>query len=88
MRYRKAYPEDIYTKRKGGEGLKLSAVVLNLSERGLIALSHKLSAEELQALENGYKDMGGLNSGLAEMCIDADNEALHICEEYLTRECE
>ena len=51
-------------------------------------MSHKLNADELQALKNGYQEMGELNKKLAEMCLDADNEALHICEEFLTSECE
>lgn len=51
-------------------------------------MSHKLTAEEQKALEKGYKDIGRLNSELAEEGINADNEALQSSEEYLTRECE
>ena len=51
-------------------------------------MSHKLTAEELQALKNGYREMENLNVELAEDGLDADNEALQTCEEYLTRECE
>ncbi len=57
-------------------------------ERGLIALSHKLTPEEIKALENGYKKSAKLNAELAEEGLSADNEALQNCEEYLTSECE
>ena len=57
---------------------------------GLIALSqikksdkNKLVAE----LEKGYKEMADINLELAQMCFEADNESLSLCEEKLT-ECE
>ena len=57
---------------------------------GLIALSqikksdkNKLVAE----LEKGYKEMSDINLELAQMCLEADNESLSLCEEKLT-ECE
>lgn len=57
---------------------------------GLIALSqikksdkNKLVAE----LEKGYKEMADINLELAQMCLEADNESLSLCEEKLT-ECE
>lgn len=57
---------------------------------GLIALSqikksdkNKLVAE----LEKGYKEMADINLELAQMCLEADNESLSLCEEKPT-ECE
>ena len=57
---------------------------------GLIALlqikksdKNKLVAE----LEKGYKEMADINLELAQMCLEADNESLSLCEEKLT-ECE
>ena len=38
-------------------------------------------------LEKGYKEMASLNLSLARECIEADNDALSVCEEKLT-ECE
>ncbi len=38
-------------------------------------------------LKRGYMEMASLNLSLAEMCFEADNEALSVCEEKLT-ECE
>lgn len=40
-----------------------------------------------KSLKQGYKEMASLNLTLAQMCFDADNEALYVCEEKLT-ECE
>ncbi|MDY3030175.1 MAG: hypothetical protein SOS24_00245 [Clostridia bacterium] len=51
-------------------------------------MSHKLTPEEIKALENGYKKSAKLNAELAEEGLSADNEALQNCEEYLTSECE
>ena len=44
---------------------------------------NKLVAE----LEKGYKEMADINLELAQMCLEADNERLSLCEEKLT-ECE
>ena len=44
---------------------------------------NKLVAE----LEKGYKEMADINLELAQMCLEADNEILSLCEEKLT-ECE
>ena len=38
-------------------------------------------------LKQGYKEMASLNLTLAQMCFDADNQALSCYEEKLT-ECE
>ncbi len=38
-------------------------------------------------LEKGYKEMAQINLDLAQMCLEADNESLSLCEEKLT-ECE
>ena len=40
-----------------------------------------------KSLKQGYEEMASLNLTLAQMCFDADNEALILCEEKLT-ECE
>lgn len=40
-----------------------------------------------KTLKQGYKEMASLNLTLAQMCFDADNEALSCYEEKLT-ECE
>lgn len=40
-----------------------------------------------KSLKQGYKEMASLNLTLAQMCFDADNQALSCCEEKLT-ECE
>ena len=65
-------------------------MILKTEKGGLIALSqikksdkNKLVAE----LEKGYKEMADINLELAQMCLEADNESLSLCEEKLT-ECE
>ena len=45
----------------------------------------RLKREDL--LKQGYKEMASLNLTLAQMCFEADSEALSVCEEKLT-ECE
>ena len=40
-----------------------------------------------ELLKQGYKEMASLNLSLAQMCFEADNEALFCCEEKQT-ECE
>ncbi len=35
-------------------------------------------------LKAGYKDMAQINEEYAEMCLNADNEALAVCEEKLS----
>ena len=37
-----------------------------------------------EKLKNGYLEMAQINSAYAEMCLDADNEALSVCEEKLS----
>ena len=57
---------------------------------GLIALSQIKKSDEnklLAELEKGYKEMADINLELAQMCLEADNESLSLCEEKLT-ECE
>ncbi len=43
--------------------------------------------ELIKKLENGYKKMADINLEIAQMCVEADNESLSLCEEKLT-ECE
>ena len=45
------------------------------------------STDTENALKKGYEEMALINLSLAEMCFDADNEALRQYEEKLT-ECE
>lgn len=40
--------------------------------------------EQDRILEQGYKEMASLNLTLAQMCFEADNDALSCCEEKLT----
>lgn len=40
-----------------------------------------------EQLKVGYKEMADINLKLAQMCLEADNESLSLCEEKLT-ECE
>jgi len=37
-----------------------------------------------EKLKKGYLEMAQLNSAYAEMCLDADNECLLVCEEKLS----
>ena len=48
--------------------------------------SIKIKSDE-DDLKKGYEEMSEINLGLAEMCLEAENEALEIGERYLT-ECE
>ena len=48
--------------------------------------SIKIRSDE-DDLKKGYEEMSEINLGLAEMCLEAENEALEIGERYLT-ECE
>lgn len=38
-------------------------------------------------LKEGYLNMGDINLGFAKMCLEADEDALKVTEQYLT-ECE
>lgn len=52
-------------------------------------MSHtdKNKCDILKELEKGYVEMSAINLEEANSCIDADNDALQICEKRLT-ECE
>ena len=41
----------------------------------------------IEQLEKGYKAMADINLEIAQMCLEADNESLSLCEEKLT-ECD
>ncbi len=41
----------------------------------------------IEQLEKGYKEMADINLEIAQMCLEADNESLSLCEEKLT-ECD
>lgn len=65
-------------------------VILKTEKGGLIALSQIKKSDEnklVAELEKGYKEMADINLELAQMCLEADNESLSLCEEKLT-ECE
>ena len=51
----------------------------------LLMRYHRINTEK--SLKNGYKEMALINLSLAEMCLEADNDALRQYEEKLT-ECE
>ena len=51
-----------------------------------LLLKYRQLATE-KSLKNGYKEMALINLSLAEMCFEADSEALRLSEEKLT-ECE
>jgi len=40
-----------------------------------------------EELKKGYQSMGKINLGFAKMCLEADEDALNVTEQYLT-ECE
>ena len=47
----------------------------------------QIKKSDKNKLEKGYKEMADINLELAQMCLEADNESLSLCEEKLT-ECE
>ena len=51
-------------------------------------MSHKLTQEELKALENGYSEMAQISIELAEEGVIADNEALREVEKIYSGKCE
>lgn len=73
-------PQDLYDEVK-----KLN---ININRVVNIALqrSVKILGSE-KKLEEGYREMSEINLGLAKMCLEADNDALKVTEQYLT-ECE
>ena len=68
-------------KRKAISGFKL----VKSNDRSVPEISAVCKRYEM--LKEGYKAAADLNISLAEMCLEADNEALSVCEEKLT-ECE
>jgi len=73
-------------------------ITLSHKKRGIAGLkfvkSENKSVPEICAvyerknlLKDGYKKTAKVNLFLAEMCLEADNGALSVCEEKLT-ECE
>jgi len=53
-----------------------------------ISIERKIRLEkETENLKKGYIEMGEINLGLAELGLEAENEALYETEHYLT-ECE
>ncbi len=73
-------PEQTYN-----EAIKLK---INIEYIALQAIEKKIKISSgLKKLESGYKSMSKINLGFAKMCLEADEAALEITEQYLT-ECE
>lgn len=64
----------------------MSGLIFNKSRNKSFPKVYKSFLRKGQ-LEKGYKEMASLNLSLARKCIEADNDALSVCEEKLT-ECE
>ena len=61
---------------------------INIAEVSVSALKRQINfIKETENLKKGYKEMGEINLGLAELSLEAENEALLKTEHYLT-ECE
>ncbi len=61
---------------------------INITEIALSALKRQIKLiKETENLKQGYTEMGEINLGLAELSLEAENEALLKTEHYLT-ECE
>ena len=50
-------------------------------------MSLNKKADIKEKLKKGYQEMADINLWLSQMCLEADNESLTLCEEKLT-ECE
>ena len=73
-------PEDIINEAK--------ELNINIADVALSALKRHIKlAKETENLKQGYIEMGEINLGLAELSLEAENEALLNAEHYLT-ECE
>ena len=64
----------------------VSGLTLDKEKNEKLSKIHK-DFKRKELLKQGYKEMASLNLSLAQMCFEADNEALFCCEEKLT-ECE
>lgn len=62
-------------------GINIANVTVSALERQIKLI------KETEALKKGYEEMGEINLGLAELSLEAENEALLKAEHYLT-ECE
>ena len=72
--------------KKAGSRLVLNGDRKNV--RTVLCLIRKYRRiNQCRSLKKGYEEMAFVNLSLAEMCFDADNEALRQYEEKLT-ECE
>lgn len=73
-------PEELFEEAK-----KLG---INIAEVSVSALKRQINfIKETENLKKGYEEMGEINLGLAELSLEAENEALLKTEHYLT-ECE
>ena len=61
---------------------------INIAEVTVSAIKRQIKLiNETEELKKGYEEMGEINLGLAELSLEAENEALLKAEHYLT-ECE
>ncbi len=61
---------------------------INIADITVSALKRQIKLiKETEDLKKGYEEMGEINLGLAELSLEAENEALLKTEHYLT-ECE
>ncbi len=61
---------------------------INIADITVSALKRQIKLiKETKDLKKGYEEMGEINLGLAELSLEAENEALLKTEHYLT-ECE
>lgn len=73
-------PEQIYNEAVAS-GIDIESTIIR-------ALQRKIRISNgIYNLESGYKSISKINLGFAKMCLEADEAALEITEQYLT-ECE
>ena len=66
----------------------LKKLNIDISKEVNNALQKKVRYTLLEEnLKEGYLSMGDINLGFAKMCLEADEDALKVTEQYLT-ECE
>ena len=78
--YKIQIPEQVLS-----QAIELNIDISDVSHRALERTIKKHYG--LKKLEEGYKSISKINLGFAKMCLEADEAALEITEQYLT-ECE
>lgn len=67
---------------------ELKKLNIDIKKEAINALIKKVRYTSLEEkLKEGYLKMGDINLGFAKMCLEADEDALKVTEQYLT-ECE